>query len=58
MDDVSDQLRILMRTRRHLAPGSPDTFSIDTSATFQNLLGKISQIFGAWWWHPSPVSRW
>ena len=47
MDDVSDQLRILMRTRRHLAPGSPDTFSIDTSATFQNLLGKILNIFGA-----------
>ncbi|MGC1423530.1 MAG: ABC transporter permease [Terracidiphilus sp.] len=44
---VSDQLRTIMRTRRHLAPGSADTFSIDTSATFQNLLGKILNSFGA-----------
>jgi putative ABC transport system permease protein len=36
-----------MRARRHLAPGTPDTFSVDTSATFQNLLGKIINSFGA-----------
>ena len=44
---VSDELRTIMRTRRHLAPGATDTFSIDTSATFQNLLGKILNSFGA-----------
>jgi putative ABC transport system permease protein len=47
MDVVSDELRTIMRARRHLAPGTPDSFSIDTSATFQNLLGKILNSFGA-----------
>jgi putative ABC transport system permease protein len=47
IDVVSDQLRTIMRARRHLAPGTGDTFSIDTSATFQNLLGKILNNFGA-----------
>lgn len=47
MDRVSDQLRTIMRARRHLAPGDADAFSIDTSATFQNLLGRILSSFGA-----------
>jgi len=47
IDSVSDQLRTIMRARRHLAPGAADTFSIDTSATFQNMLGKILNNFGA-----------
>jgi putative ABC transport system permease protein len=47
LDSVSDELRVLMRARRHLAPGTPDTFTVDTSATFQNLLGKILNSFGA-----------
>jgi putative ABC transport system permease protein len=44
---VEDQLRTLMRARRHLVPSQADTFTIDTSATFQNLLGKILNSFGA-----------
>ena len=44
---VEDQLRSIMRARRHLAPSQEDTFTIDTSATFQNLLGKILNSFGA-----------
>ena len=47
MDVVSDELRTIMRSRRHLAPGDADTFTVDTSATFQNLLGKILNSFGA-----------
>jgi putative ABC transport system permease protein len=47
MDAVSDELRTIMRIRRHLAPNAIDTFTIDTSATFQNLLGKILNSFGA-----------
>ena len=47
MDLVSDELRTIMRSRRHLAPSAPDSFSIDSSATFQNLLGKILNSFGA-----------
>jgi len=46
IDIVSDQLRTIMRARRHLAPGATDTFSIDTSATFQNMLGKVLNNFG------------
>lgn len=47
IDMVSDELRTIMRARRHLAPGTADSFTIDTSATFQNLLGKILNSFGA-----------
>ena len=47
IDRVSDELRTIMRSRRHLAPGTRDAFSIDTSATFQNLLGQILNSFGA-----------
>jgi putative ABC transport system permease protein len=47
MDMTSDELRTIMRTRRHLAPKDVDSFSIDSSATFQNLLGKILSNFGA-----------
>ena len=36
-----------MRARRHLAPGDADTFTVDTSATFANLLGNILNNFGA-----------
>lgn len=47
MDATSDELRTIMRARRHLAPNAADAFSIDSSATFQNLLGKIINNFGA-----------
>ena len=47
VERVSDELRTIMRGRRHLAPGTPDTFSIDTSATFQNILGQVLNSFGA-----------
>jgi len=47
IDEVSDELRVLMRARRHLAPGTPDTFNVDTSATFQNMLSKVLNNFGA-----------
>jgi putative ABC transport system permease protein len=47
MDNVIDQLRTIMRARRHLGPGTPDAFSIDTSATFGNLLSKMLDNFGA-----------
>ena len=47
MDTVEDELRVIMRTRRHLAPGIPDAFSIDSSATFGNMLTKLLNNFGA-----------
>ena len=47
MDNVIDQLRVIMRARRHLAPGDSDAFSIDTSATLANMLSTILNNFGA-----------
>ncbi|MGO9335960.1 MAG: ABC transporter permease [Terracidiphilus sp.] len=47
MDNVSDEVRTIMRTRRHLAPGTPDSFTVDSSATFGDMLGKILNNFGA-----------
>jgi putative ABC transport system permease protein len=47
VERVSDELRTIMRGRRHLAPGTPDSFTIDTSATFQNILGQVLNSFGA-----------
>jgi putative ABC transport system permease protein len=47
MDAVIDEVRTIMRTRRHLAPGTPDSFSVDSSATFGDMLGKIVNNFGA-----------
>jgi putative ABC transport system permease protein len=47
LDSVMDELRLIMRTRRHLAPGTKDSFSIDSSSTFKDLLGKILDSFGA-----------
>jgi putative ABC transport system permease protein len=47
MEAVSDELRTILRARRHLAPGAPDAFSIDSSATFGNLLVSILNNFGA-----------
>ena len=47
MESVMDELRTIMRTRRHLAPNVPDAFTIESSATFQNFLANILNNFGA-----------
>jgi putative ABC transport system permease protein len=47
LEAVSDELRTIMRSRRHLAPNVQDAFSIDSSATLQNMLGNILNNFGA-----------
>jgi putative ABC transport system permease protein len=47
MDSVEDQLRTIMRIQRHLKPGQADTFNIDSSSTFRDILGKILNSFGA-----------
>jgi putative ABC transport system permease protein len=47
MEATQDELRTIMRARRHLGPAAKDAFSIDSSATFQNLLGQILNNFGA-----------
>ena len=47
MEAAFDELRTIMPARRHLAPSQGDAFSIDSSATFQDLLGNILNNFGA-----------
>jgi putative ABC transport system permease protein len=47
VESVMEELRTIMRTRRHLAPNVPDAFTIESSATFQNLLANILNNFGA-----------
>ncbi|HEX8711516.1 MAG TPA: ABC transporter permease [Terracidiphilus sp.] len=47
VDQVMDELYTIMRVQRHLAPGTPDAFTIETSDTFQNILGRILNSFGA-----------
>jgi putative ABC transport system permease protein len=47
MEATEDELRAIMRARRHLAPNVPDAFNIDSSTTFQNMLGNILNDFGA-----------
>ena len=47
LEEVMDELRLIMRIQRHLPPGKEDAFTIETSDTFQNILGKILNYFGA-----------
>jgi putative ABC transport system permease protein len=47
IDTVLDEMRVIMRARRHLAPGVPDSFTVDTSATMLKMLSKVLNNFGA-----------
>jgi putative ABC transport system permease protein len=45
LEQASDQVRTILRTRRHDALGQPDSFSIDTNASFIGLFQSFSQSF-------------
>jgi putative ABC transport system permease protein len=45
MERAEDEVRVIMRTRRHDAPGSPDSFEVQTNDTFLDLWKQISQLF-------------
>jgi putative ABC transport system permease protein len=45
LQNAMDETRVIMRARRHLAPGKPDNFEIDTNQTFLSLWANISQMF-------------
>jgi len=47
MDQAEDQVRVLMRTRRHDAPGSADDFEIETNDTFLDIWKQISSLFAS-----------
>ncbi len=40
-----DEVRVILRTRRHDAPGAPDSFNVDTNESFISLWSSISQNF-------------
>ena len=44
---AEDQARVLMRVRRHDAPGEPDDFEVETNDTFLDIWKQISSLF-AW----------
>jgi len=47
MERAEDEVRVLMRTRRHDAPGSPDDFEISTNDTFLDIWKQISSLFAS-----------
>ncbi|HEY1806775.1 MAG TPA: ABC transporter permease [Terracidiphilus sp.] len=47
MERAEDQVRVLMRTRRHDAPGTQDDFEINTNDTFLDIWRQISSLFAS-----------
>jgi putative ABC transport system permease protein len=47
MERAKDEVRVLMRTRRHNAPGQPDDFEIETNDTFLDIWKQISSLFAS-----------
>jgi putative ABC transport system permease protein len=47
MERAKDQARVLMRTRRHDAPGTPDDFEVETNDTFLDIWKQISSLFAS-----------
>jgi putative ABC transport system permease protein len=47
MDRAEDEVRVLMRSRRHDAPGTPDDFEIETNDTFLDIWKQISSLFAS-----------
>jgi putative ABC transport system permease protein len=45
LDAASDQMRAILRAKRHDAPGQDDSFSVDTNASFVGLFKSFSQSF-------------
>ena len=47
MATAEDEVRVIMRTRRHDAPGSEDDFELETNDTFLDIAGQFLGLF-AW----------
>lgn len=45
MAQTQDEVRVIMRTRRHDAPGTPDDFEIESNDTFLDIWKQISALF-------------
>ncbi|GGG65807.1 ABC transporter permease [Edaphobacter dinghuensis] len=47
LDDAADEVRVLMRSQRHDAPGAPDSFELDTNNTLVGFFSTVTKSFGA-----------
>jgi putative ABC transport system permease protein len=47
LDSAADEVRVLVRSRRHDAPGSPDDFELDENNTLVGFFSIITNSFGA-----------
>jgi putative ABC transport system permease protein len=47
MEQAEDQVRVLMRARRHVGPGQPDDFELETNNTFLDIANQLLGVF-AW----------
>ncbi len=47
MERAEDQVRVLMRIRRHDRPGEPDDFELQTNDTFLDIWKQISSLFAS-----------
>lgn len=47
LEDAADEVRVLMRAKRHDAPGAPDSFELDTNNTLVGFFSTITNSFGA-----------
>jgi len=47
LEDAADEVRVLMRSQRHDAPGAPDSFELDTNNTLVGFFSTITNYFGA-----------
>ena len=45
MERAEDEVRVVMRARRHDAPGAADSFEVQTNDTFLDIWKQISQLF-------------
>jgi putative ABC transport system permease protein len=47
LEDAADEVRVLVRSRRHDAPGTPDDFELDVNNTLVGFFSTITGYFGA-----------
>jgi putative ABC transport system permease protein len=47
LEAAADEVRVLVRSRRHDAPGSPDDFELDTNNTLVGFFSTVTKSFGA-----------